>query len=545
MAGVEQWIDFRPTLSKRISQTLADTQQSQVKQFSLRGHALIRGAAGAGKSFVLGQRAAQLAADPAFERILVLTYNRYMAGWLGAHLEPISDRITCTTFHRWAFQALDYRYGRDNSATGRASLVAAAEQCSLRYQAILIDEAQDFYDEWFVALLKVLDPETNSLFLVYDNAQAIYGQAHRRRSDWSWRKLGIEVAGRSQILDTNYRNSPEIAATAWAWMVPTLAEHQVKVVTRSQAAGHVAAVIEPQILADRSAKILPRLVALPATDPAGAIATQVQQALATHPSSSLGILVQPGAKALRQAISDALAAADIVHHAPQQSQDRDGRVVDCPYVVVDVWSALKGVEFDGVIVVLDQGDAGDTDAEEPANSKLPRRSMTPTEQHFAARAGLYSAMTRARDCLVIAYRQPHEWVAELAEAIAHPAPLQRPPLAPNPATPSAAPTSPPAPNHPQSDQPKPDPSQPVQAQPAPSPSAKSKAAESKSTPPPSAESKAAESKAAESQAAESKTTQPKPVPSKATQPQSAPSQSSASPSPLPLKRPNPPKSATP
>jgi superfamily I DNA/RNA helicase len=76
-----------------------------------------------------------------------------------------------------------------------------------QYAAILIDEGHDFEPEWFRLLVQMVDPETNSLLLLYDDAQSIYGE--RKRRSVSWASLGIKAAGRSTILKVNYRNTIE------------------------------------------------------------------------------------------------------------------------------------------------------------------------------------------------------------------------------------------------------------------------------------------------------------------------------------------------
>ncbi|MFX4978953.1 hypothetical protein ABTC37_19980, partial [Acinetobacter baumannii] len=42
-----------------------------------------------------------------------------------------------------------------------------------KYDAILIDEGQDFAQEWIQSLVKILNPETNSILFCYDPAQNI------------------------------------------------------------------------------------------------------------------------------------------------------------------------------------------------------------------------------------------------------------------------------------------------------------------------------------------------------------------------------------
>ena len=44
------------------------------------------------------------------------------------------------------------------------------------YQAILIDEGQDFVGDWYRALVQALDPATGELLVALDPAQNIYGR---------------------------------------------------------------------------------------------------------------------------------------------------------------------------------------------------------------------------------------------------------------------------------------------------------------------------------------------------------------------------------
>lgn len=90
------------------------------------------------------------------------------------------------------------------------AVIAGVEQGRVprgQYAAILIDEGHDFEPEWFRLLVQMVNPETNSLLLLYDDAQSIYGE--RKRRSVSWASLGIRATGRSTILKVNYRNTIE------------------------------------------------------------------------------------------------------------------------------------------------------------------------------------------------------------------------------------------------------------------------------------------------------------------------------------------------
>lgn len=77
------------------------------------------------------------------------------------------------------------------------------------YQAVLIDEAQDFAPIWFRVVEQVLDPDGGLLFLVDDPSQSIY-------RFFSWRQKGVHVVGRTRHLRIPYRNTYEIYNAAYS-----------------------------------------------------------------------------------------------------------------------------------------------------------------------------------------------------------------------------------------------------------------------------------------------------------------------------------------
>ena len=397
------WINFEQSIGQRLALSELDREQIKAKNLRSKGAAIVRGVAGSGKSLVLKDRVKKLAED--YDRILVLTYNRFMNAWLKSQLDE-SNTIECKTFHQWAYKYLKYSY---DDEIGK--LVDLARKSTKKYQAILIDEAQDFHDEWFQALLEVLDSRTKALFMVYDNTQSVYGQSHRRKSDWSWNSLGIKVSGgRSQVFDVNYRNSPEILELAWKFIYPALEVAAIRVEKRERdEAGRVintpsiGSVIEPRTKLSRSSGIKPVLQEVYYEDMPDKIAYEVKEALKTHPESSIGILLHPQAKDLKVEISKELTAVDIEHHAPETSRDRDSNVVCRPYVIVDSWNALKGVEFDAVIIA--------------GIDSLSEYKLPDSEISFEAKAGLYIAMTRAKDHLVMLYEEKDAIVTEIEVAL--------------------------------------------------------------------------------------------------------------------------------
>ncbi len=76
------------------------------------------------------------------------------------------------------------------------------------YDAILVDEAQDFAPTWVTLLRRLVRPDGGLIFLVDDPTQSIY-----RR--FSWREKGIPVVGHTRWLRIPYRNTLEIYRAAY------------------------------------------------------------------------------------------------------------------------------------------------------------------------------------------------------------------------------------------------------------------------------------------------------------------------------------------
>jgi superfamily I DNA/RNA helicase len=90
-----------------------------------------------------------------------------------------------------------------------------------QYGAVLIDEGHDFEPDWFKLVTQMIDPTSNSLLLLYDDAQSIYGK--KRPINFSFKSVGIQAQGRTTILRVNYRNTNEILDCAYSFAKEVLA----------------------------------------------------------------------------------------------------------------------------------------------------------------------------------------------------------------------------------------------------------------------------------------------------------------------------------
>ena len=205
-----------------------DLQQEQLARSLGDGHRVIHGVAGSGKTMILGYRAEYLAkaSTTSSKPILILCFNEPLGVTLDSVMRAkgLDGKVHARHFHKWCRDQL--------SAFGQAlpgqhlTSEQYAEELVLRvihgidrkqipsgqYQAVLIDEGHDFAPEWLKLVTQIVDPATNSLLLLYDDAQSIYERS--RKKNFSFKSVGIQAAGRTTILKINYRNTRQILQIA-------------------------------------------------------------------------------------------------------------------------------------------------------------------------------------------------------------------------------------------------------------------------------------------------------------------------------------------
>jgi len=225
--GMQRALPLEPspsTLVVRDVLQVMDLQQEAVARGLGEGHRLIHGPAGSGKTMILVFRAVQLQAVARPEKpVLVLCFNKALADRIDAmlRLKGVGPEVQVRTFHGWALELVKtYQLAPvkrnlrgddfDALATIACEGIAARRVPQGQYAALLIDEAHDLADDWLTAAVKMVDPATKSLLVLYDDAQSIYQKSRRR----SFAQLGIEARGRTEILKINYRNTKEVLSVA-------------------------------------------------------------------------------------------------------------------------------------------------------------------------------------------------------------------------------------------------------------------------------------------------------------------------------------------
>jgi hypothetical protein len=216
-----------------------DLQQEQLARSLGEGHRIIHGVAGSGKTLILGYRAEYLA-KLCQRPIAILCYNKPLAAKLGAMIEQkgLSDKVSAVNFHAWCTRQLDTYHvekpvnNGDLNAFFEAcvdSVIRGVDRGLIprgQYDAVMIDEGHDFKPEWFKLIVQMVNPETKSLLVLYDDAQSIYQNAKKLK--FSFSSVGVQATGRTTILKLNYRNTAEILAVARAFAAELLTAHNTE-----------------------------------------------------------------------------------------------------------------------------------------------------------------------------------------------------------------------------------------------------------------------------------------------------------------------------
>lgn len=202
---------------------IMDIQQEQLARSLGEGHRVIHGVAGSGKTLILGYRCVHLAAA-VVKPILVLCFNISLAAKLRAFIveKGIGHKVQVYHFHDWCSEQLKMYHVKlipsereiwEQKVDAVISAVDKGQIPRAQYSALLIDEGHDFEPDWLKLVVQMVDPETNSLLLLYDDAQSIYKK--KKGLGFSLSSVGIEAAGRTTILKINYRNTKEILFFAY------------------------------------------------------------------------------------------------------------------------------------------------------------------------------------------------------------------------------------------------------------------------------------------------------------------------------------------
>jgi hypothetical protein len=375
-----------------------DIQQEQLARSLGEGHRVIHGVAGSGKTLILGYRAEHLA-KVCQRPILVLCYNKTLAIKLDQMMaaKGLQDKVNVVNFHAWCNRQLEaYHAGKpppdtDRNAYFEASVnrvIHCVEQKIIpagQYDAVLIDEGHDFKPEWFKLIVQMIHPDSNSLLVLYDDAQSIYHAAKKRH--FSFSSVGVQAKGRTTILKLNYRNTAEILSVARAFADELLSATETE--------EDQAPTVQPMSAGRHGAR--PLLIKLPTLKAeADFLADKLMEANRTGTAwNDMAIIYRH--YGIGQQLAETLKRKDIPYQWPQNKKSAFSPLHDSVKLIT--MHSSKGLEFPLVCI--------------------PSIGATPKEDEGIQDEArlLYVAMTRATQELVMTHGAPSFIVEKMHKAM--------------------------------------------------------------------------------------------------------------------------------
>ena len=192
------------------AQRLTETQAMILGAARLLNRVEVRGGAGSGKTWLAVEQARRLTREG--KRVALLCYSRGLAAYLRRHVDTLPRRQRPA--YVGEFHSLGHAWGAEPGSDDDsdywehrlpAQMVRLADDLppGRRFDAVVIDEAQDFADEWWPAVLAALkDEDTGGLYVLSDEGQRVFARFGQP-----------PVPLVPLMLDQNLRNTKQIAQT--------------------------------------------------------------------------------------------------------------------------------------------------------------------------------------------------------------------------------------------------------------------------------------------------------------------------------------------
>ena len=371
-----------------------DLQQEQLARNLGGGHRVIHGVAGSGKTLILGYRCMQLA-ESMSKPTLVLCYNISLAARLRGFIaaKGLEEKVRVHHFHEWCGEML--RSYHVELEAGEApmwerqvtSVIRGVEHGFVprgQYGAVLIDEGHDFEPEWLKLVVQMVDPETDSFLLLYDDAQSIYQK--KSGLGFALSSVGVKAAGRTTILRLNYRNSREILKFAYDFAKGSLGP--------ATADDDHIPLIEPATAGTTGPKPVFRLDDQEESYAVRCVKRWLDKGVPANEIAVVYLNHRSG-----KTVSQRLNAEGVDHLWMEKSNNKKAYDAAADKVTVVTAQSSKGLEFQAV-VVIGVGELDDTEAEAADQTRLLYVAMTRAKRQLAVTAAKENAFTRRLGGLV-------------------------------------------------------------------------------------------------------------------------------------------------
>jgi superfamily I DNA/RNA helicase len=235
----------------------------------------------------------------------------------------------------------------------------------------------------------MVDQETNSLLVLYDDAQSI--NAPQKRRAFSFSQVGIQARGRTTILRLNYRNTSEVMAVA--------CEFAREVLTPKEAEEDAIPLVAPETAGRRG----PPPILLQFPNEERELAHIVERARELNKAGSLwsdmAVVFRYNNQGERVAAALGMAGIPIEWFGRHRSAG--GAEPSNDSVKLLTMHSSKGLEFPIVFI--------------PCLDSMPNARLDAASEAKL----LYVAMTRAMDRLIMTHRTRSAFVDRVEEALKH------------------------------------------------------------------------------------------------------------------------------
>ena len=241
------------------------------------------------------------------------------------------------------------------------------------YDFVIVDEAQDISVAQLRFLVAIAGQQTNGLFFAGDLGQRIF------QTPFSWKELGVDVRGRSEVLKLNYRTSHQIRTAADRLLELEISDVDGNVEDRRATVSTFSGE-RPSVQVFETAQ-----------EETNAVTTWLQRRLDEGINANeIGVFVRSSGQLDRA--QSALEDAGLLF-AILDGQQGTGQ--DC--VSISTMHRAKGLEFRAVVVIACDDEVIPLQERlESASDESDLKEVYDTERHL-----LYVACTRARDHLFV------------------------------------------------------------------------------------------------------------------------------------------------
>lgn len=200
----------------RDSNMIAEATEEQMDvlfDLELNNRVLVEGYAGTGKTMIAQEFAKRLEQDG--KRVLLLFYNRMITNHVRYGLERNST-ITCETFHQFSRRIIEKKdpdWWQENKKSDNfweeivplqlIESLSCQEILKIKFDAIIVDEGQDFKKDWFETLEAFLTDKDSKFVVFFDAAQDLF----KRWEDVPWSPIATR-----KLLTRNCRNTRKIVS---------------------------------------------------------------------------------------------------------------------------------------------------------------------------------------------------------------------------------------------------------------------------------------------------------------------------------------------